>query len=192
MKKHCLGYYTIADYEREQKWLNDMSRGGWNLVSTGGIFYTFEKGIPGEYIYKLDLPDERMTDGEIEEYYRFLEECGVEVVCTFKSWRYLRKKRADGDFELKDNTYTQLRMVNKAYGLSSRIINTILVMIAFLIVLSAVVAMLSSGRLAQFMEGLVLGLSSSVVFALAIIFVPISRKLRKRMNELIEELVVKG
>lgn len=192
MKKHCLGYYTIADYEREQKWLNDMSRGGWNMTNSCGIIYTFEKGTPGEYIYKVDLPDESMTEGEVEQYYKFLEECGIEVVCRFKSWRYLRRKASQGAFETKDNTRTQLSMVNKAYGLAMRIINTILVIFTVLIILTAVITAFSQGHFAQFLEGFMTGISSSALVAITIIFVPISRRLRMRMNELVEELQVKG
>ena len=62
--KRYFRYYTIADYEREQKWLNAMSRSGWNFVRTNGFIYTFEKGTPGEYIYKIDLPNDSMTDVE--------------------------------------------------------------------------------------------------------------------------------
>lgn len=192
MKKRYFRYYTIADYEQEQKWLNDMSRGGWNLVKNCGLFYTFEKGIPGQYIYKLDLPDERMTEGEVDEYYNFLGECGVEVVCTFKSWRYLRKKKADGPFELKDNTMAQLRMVNKAYGIALRTMNTLLVVFAILILLSLLSASFFSGNVARFMEGFGTSISTGAVIALALGFVPILSRLRKRMNELIDEISIKG
>ncbi len=191
MRKHCFGFYTIADYEREQKWLNDMSRGGWNMVNTCGIIYTFEKGTPGEYIYKLDLPDESMTEGEVELYYKFLEECGIEVVCRYKSWRYLRKKASQGAFETRDNTFAQLVMVNKAYGLSMRIINTFLVIFSILIIITGAATALSYGPFAQFMEGFITGISSSAIIAITLIFVPITRRLRMRMNQLIEEIRIK-
>ncbi|MBE6307278.1 MAG: DUF2812 domain-containing protein [Bacteroidales bacterium] len=191
-KKHYFRYFTIADYEKEQKWINDMSRHGWNLVKTNGLIYTFERGVPGEYIYKIDLPDEKMSDVEVDTYYKFMEECGVEIVATYKFWRYLRKKSADGAIECADNTMAQLSMVNKAYGLANKLINMLLVIFAVIIILSGVVRAFVSGAVADFVEGFATGISSSAVVALALLFVPISRKLRKRMNELIEELVVKG
>ena len=190
-KKHCLRYFTIADYEKEQKWINDMSRGGWNFVSTYGLVYTFEKGEPGEWSYKIDLPNEQMTEGEVEAYYRFMEECDIEVVHTFKMWRYLRRKTASGAFSTGNNTYAQLVMVNKAYGLVGKLINIFLVLFAAIILLAAVVEAFAAGRFAAFMEGLALGVSSSAIVALALIFVPISHRLRLRMNELVAEMQVK-
>ena len=44
--KRYFRYFTIADYEREQKWLNAMSRSGWNFVRTNGFVYTFEVYCP--------------------------------------------------------------------------------------------------------------------------------------------------
>lgn len=191
-KKHCLRYFTIADYEKEQKWINDMSRGGWNFVCTNGLIYTFEKGTPSEWNYKIDLPGEQMTEGEVEAYYRFMEECGIEVVHTFKMWRYLRKKAASGDFNTGDNTYAQLAMVNKAYGVATKLTNILLVLFAIIIVAAAVVEQFANGPFAEFMQGFATGVSTSAIVALSIILVPITRRLRLRMNELVEEMQVKG
>ena len=188
--KRCLRFYTIADYEQEQKWLNDMSRGGWNFIYTNGFVYTFEKGTPGEYIYKLDLPNEQMTEGETEAYYKFMEECGIEVVHMFKMWRYLRKKQADGNFEQSNNTLAQLAMVNKAYGMANKIINTILVLFTLIIVLVGVVLPLLKDEVALFTEGFITGISTSGIIALSLIYVPITRRLRQRMNTLVEELQI--
>ena len=49
--KRCFNYFTIADFEREERWLNEMSRRGWNFVSTNGLIYRFEAGQAGEYLY---------------------------------------------------------------------------------------------------------------------------------------------
>lgn len=190
-KKHCLRYFTIADYEKEQKWINDMSRGGWNFKGTNGFIYTFEKGVPGELSYKIDLPDERMTDGGVEAYYRFMEECGIEVVHTFKMWRYIRKKTISGDFNIGDNTYAQLRMVNKAYGVTTKLMNIMLVLFAMIIVFAIVAEYFTNGAFADFIKGFFTALSTSAIVSLAIFFVPASRRLRLRMNELVEEMQVK-
>lgn len=191
-KKICIGYYTIADYEKEEKWLNEMSRKGWNLIQTCGVIFTFEQGTPGEYIYKIDLPNEKMTDDEVDSYYKFMADCGIETVCTFKSWRYLRKKKSDGTFDMADNTLTQLAMVNKAYSLASKMINTLLVIFAILIASAAIVSAFTGGRLAEFMICVSAGISTSSIIALTIFFVPISRRLRLRMNKLIEEIQIKN
>lgn len=190
--KRYFRYFTIADYEREQKWLNAMSRSGWNFVRTNGFIYTFEKGTPGEYIYKLDLPNESMTDVEVDAYYKFMEECGIEVVSSFKFWRYLRKKSADGPFDATNNTMTQLSMVNKAYGVATKTMNIIIVIFALLILALNIALSFVTGNVAEFISGIIHGIASSAFLAMAIIVVPIIQRLRSRMNELIDEIQIKG
>lgn len=191
-KRHHIRYFTIADYEQEEMWLNAMSRGGWHLTNVTGIFYTFEKGEAGEYVYKLDLPKEQMTDGEVTEYYKFLEECGIEVVCNFKSWRYLRKKSNTGEFTLADNTLTKLAMLNKAYGMAGRILNILIITFATIALAASISLTFVSGDIAQFMEGFITGISVSSLIGLAVIFVPITRRLRLRMSRLVDELQIKS
>ena len=190
--KRYFRYFTIADYEREQKWLNAMSRSGWNFVRTNGFIYTFEKGTPGEYIYKLDLPNESMTDVEVDAYYKFMEECGIEIVSSFKFWRYLRKKSADGPFDATNNTMTQLSMVNKAYGVATKTMNIIIVIFALLILALNIALSFVTGYVAGFISGIIHGIASSAFLVMAIIMVPIIQRLRSRMNELIDEIQIKG
>lgn len=190
--KRYFRYFTIADYEREQKWLNAMSRSGWNFVRTNGFIYTFEKGTPGEYIYKLDLPNESMTDVEVDAYYKFMEECGIEVVSSFKFWRYLRKKSADGPFDATNNTMTQLSMVNKAYGVATKTLCAFIVIFALVVLALNIALSFVTGNVAEFISGIIHGIASSAFLAMAIIMVPIIQRLRTRMNELIDEIQIKG
>ena len=190
--KRYFRYYTIADYEREQKWLNAMSRSGWNFVRTNGFIYTFEKGTPGEYIYKIDLPNDSMTDVEVDAYYKFMEECGIEVVSSFKFWRYLRKKSADGPFDTENNTMGQLLMVNKAYGMATKMLCIMIAIFAIIIMALNIAISFVNGIAAEFMSGVIYGIASSAFLAMALIMVPIIQRLRTRMNELIDEIQIKG
>jgi hypothetical protein len=190
--KRYFRYFTIADYEREQKWLNAMSRSGWNFVRTNGFIYTFEKGTPGEYIYKIDLPNDSMTDVEVDAYYKFMEECGIEVVSSFKFWHYLRKKSADGPFDTANNTMGQLLMVNKAYGMATKMLCIVIAIFAIVILALNIALSFVNGVAAEFMSGMVYGIASSAFLAMAIIMVPIIQRLRTRMNELIDEIQIKG
>ena len=190
--KRYFRYFTIADYEREQKWLNAMSRSGWNFVRTNGFVYTFEKGTPGEYIYKIDLPNESMTDVEVDAYYKFMEECGIEVVSSFKFWRYLRKKSTDGPFDSVNNTMAQLTMVNKAYGMATKMLCFFIVIFALIILALNIALAFVSGNVADFISGVIYGIASSAFLAMAIIMIPIIQRLRTRVNELIDDLQIKG
>lgn len=190
--KRYFRYFTIADYEREQKWLNAMSRSGWNFVRTNGFVYTFEKGTPGEYIYQIDLPNESMTDVEVDAYYKFMEECGIEVVSSFKFWRYLRKKSTDGPFDSVNNTMAQLTMVNKAYGVATKMLCFFIVIFALIILALNIALAFVSGNVAEFISGVIYGIASSAFLAMALIMVPIIQRLRTRVNELIDDLQIKG
>ena len=190
--KRYFRYFTIADYEREQKWLNAMSRSGWNFVRTNGFVYTFEKGTPGEYIYKLDLPNESMTDVEVDAYYKFMEECGIEIVSSFKFWRYLRKKSIDGPFDSVNNTMAQLTMVNKAYGMATKMLCFFIVIFALIILALNIALAFVSGNVAEFISGVIYGIASSAFLAMAIIMIPIIQRLRTRVNELIDDIQIKG
>ena len=190
--KRYFRYFTIADYEREQKWLNAMSRSGWNFVRTNGFVYTFEKGTPGEYIYKIDLPNESMTDVEVDAYYKFMEECGIEVVSSFKFWRYLRKKSTDGPFDSVNNTIAQLTMVNKAYGMATKMLCFFIVIFALIILALNIALAFVSGNVAEFISGVIHGIASSAFLAMAIIMIPIIQRLRTRVNELIDDIQIKG
>jgi hypothetical protein len=65
-------FYTIADYEKEENFLNEMARDGWNLTAVGFCRYIFRRGTPGEYIYKLDMVERGDSDQVKESYFNFL------------------------------------------------------------------------------------------------------------------------
>lgn len=101
MKKTIHKWFWIWDFEKEEKWLNQMSAKGLQLTDVGFCRYTFEEGIPSKYNYRLELLKHgSLRDGENEEYIHFLEETGVEHVGNMMRWAYFRKDASDGTFEL--------------------------------------------------------------------------------------------
>jgi hypothetical protein len=83
--KRVWNFFTIAQWEEEELWLNEMARNGWNLVRIDYLVrYVFERGSAGEYIYKLDLPDKTTHGIGDAEYCNFLAECGITMVCKQK------------------------------------------------------------------------------------------------------------
>lgn len=91
-------YRYYIDNQKEQNWLNKLSKEGWALKSFFLGFYKFEKCEPGEYEYQIDL----MPQGvDKQDYYDFMEETGIEVVCRWYYWVFLRKKTSsNGEFKL--------------------------------------------------------------------------------------------
>ncbi|MBQ8652635.1 MAG: DUF2812 domain-containing protein [Alistipes sp.] len=184
-------FYNIAEYEQEEQWINEMAKEGWQLTAIGWCRYIFRRGTPGEYIYKLDVVERTASDEVKESYFNFLTECGIRVVGEFKDWIYLQKKAADGPFDMKDDTYAKLRTVNKVYSFAVRTLCKLLKIFAGVVIICSLGQMLSSNyAIQELFGGIMLGSSTSAIVVLAILWVPILRKLRRKVNQLIDEIGV--
>ena len=184
-------YYNIAEYEKEEQWINEMAQEGWQLTAIGLCRYIFRRGTPGEYIYKLDVVERTASDEVKESYFNFLTECGIRVVGEFKDWIYLQKRAADGPFDMKDDTYAKLRTVNKVYSFAVRTLCKLLKIFAIIVIICAVGHTLTSNyAIKDFFEGIMLGSSTSAIIILAILWVRIINTLRRKVNQLIDEIGV--
>lgn len=99
------------DYENEEKWINDMAQKGLLLDNYSWCKYTFQEGENGEYIYRIELMDNRVDHPESQAYLKFLSESGVEHVASYMRWVYLRKRAVDGKFDI----YTDINSKIKHY-----------------------------------------------------------------------------
>ena len=99
-------WYWVWDFEKEERWLNQMAMEGWVLAEVGFANYTFERCEPGDYIIRLQMhnPD--------DEYLAFLEELGAEYIGRVFQWIYLRRKAEEGPFELFSDTQSKLEHLN--------------------------------------------------------------------------------
>jgi hypothetical protein len=88
------------DYEKEEKWLNEMSAKGLMLTDYSWYRYVFEEGPKGAYIYRIELLPNWHSHPESVAYIRFLEESGVECMAVYMRWIYLRKKVSEGPFDI--------------------------------------------------------------------------------------------
>ena len=190
MTKKVWNFFTIAQWEEEEQWLNEMARNGYNLIGVKCfVRYIFEQGTPGEYIYKLDLPDNLEHGMDDKAYCNFLAECGIDVVCKQKQWLFLRKKAADGPFNEQGDMFAKLKMTNKAYSYAIRILSRLLRTFAILIFVDILVMCLIG--YSDILASIVNGIGIGAIFALTIVWVPLMDSLRKKMNTLINEIGVK-
>jgi hypothetical protein len=88
------------DYEKEEKYLNEMSAKGFALIDYSWCRYVFEEAPKGQYIYRLELLENPVTHPESQNYIKFMEETGAEFVVSYMRWVYFRKKAADGEFNI--------------------------------------------------------------------------------------------
>ena len=112
--KRVFGYFTIADWEREQNWLTEMSAQGWRFVKTNGFFYTFERCEPEQVVYRLDYSG--LRKGDRGDYYAMLRDYGWEYLQDINGFSYFRKP-ADGaseaDLELFSDGASRIKMIKK-------------------------------------------------------------------------------
>ena len=189
--KRVWRFYTIAEYEKEEQWLNEMAREGWNLTAVGLCRYIFRRSTPGEYIYKLDIVERTASDEVKESYFNFLTECDIRIVGEFKDWLYLQKRAADGPFDMKDDTYAKLRTVNKVYSFAVRTLCRLLTTFALIILINALCGTIASSfAVSEICHGVMFGCATSAIVILTIVWVPILRKLRRKVNQLIDEIGV--
>jgi len=83
--------------EKEEKWLREMSGKGWHLTGVGFFNYRFEKGEPGDMVYKFDF--KILRKAEMNDYILTFKDAGWEYIGNFGSWFYFRTN-ADGDHSL--------------------------------------------------------------------------------------------
>ena len=83
MRKTIRKWFWIWDFDKEEKWLNEMAAKGLCLVSVGFCKYEFEDCLPGEYKICLQLLKKCPRNPEMQKYMEFMEETGAEHVGTF-------------------------------------------------------------------------------------------------------------
>ena len=49
----------FADMEKEEEWLNEMAQKGFNFMDNFIMRYTFSEGTPNEYIYRIEMLENR-------------------------------------------------------------------------------------------------------------------------------------
>lgn len=109
MRMKVRKWFWVWDYKKEEKWLNDMAAQGKALVRAAFGVYEFEDCQPGEYIIRLQMPDNAPGTEKGNEYIRFVEETGAEHVGSVARWVYFRKKAELGTFELMGDNATRIK-----------------------------------------------------------------------------------
>ena len=100
-------WFWVWDFEKEEDWLNEMAMNGWVLDGVGWCTYHFVRCEPGEYSVRLEM---HPYD---ESYLAFMEETGAEYVGRVMMWIYLRKKTAEGPFDLFSDIDSRIGHLNK-------------------------------------------------------------------------------
>lgn len=184
MRTKRIAINWFVDFDKEEKWINDMAKRGWAFWHKNGMIYRFKKCEPNEFIYQIDF-DEKKSKNGMDDYVAFRSACGDRFVHQWKQRIYWKRETAAGPFEAENNVAAKLRMTNKAFShhLNSLIGLTLIAAFSFLFLMPLGKCLPESGFsiwLTEFSIGFTYGIMLAELFLL----VPIVKKLHKKINEL--------
>lgn len=108
-------YRLYLDYEKEEKWINEMAAQGWHLEKFSFGRFTFTKGEPGAFIYRNEFIS-GMSTKEMKDYFEFLKDSGITIINELGGWVYMKKAAVEGPFEIYTDTKSKIayykRMLN--------------------------------------------------------------------------------
>lgn len=107
-------FFTIADYNEEQTWLEEQHKNGLKLVKvTAPCFFTFEECVPEEVSYRLEFNKGKVTD----DYLQMYEDYGWEYIGECMNWSYFRKpvveSAVEGENEIFSDDESRLNMIDR-------------------------------------------------------------------------------
>ncbi len=106
--------FWVWEFEKEERWFNEMAQEGWALKKASFCTYVFEKTEPGEYIIRIAMLND---SANFEE---FMEEMDAEKVGACMWWVYFRRKADLGTFAMFsdiDSRVAQLDRIGKQLSL---------------------------------------------------------------------------
>lgn len=93
-RKTAIRFFTIADYEEEEIWLQSQHKNGWKLLKIiPPYFYIFEKCMPEDVVYRLDYKNNE----ENSDYFQIFKDYGWEYIDRCVGWLYFRKPSSEAD-----------------------------------------------------------------------------------------------
>lgn len=125
-------YYTIMEYDKEERYLQKRHSEGWRFLEVTGIgMYHFEKCQPEGVVYQLDYNQEGIADRG--EYIQMFADCGWEHVTDYVGYSYFRKPVSDmtAEEEIFNDDNSKLEMIQRIF--KGRMIPLFIVFFLYLI-----------------------------------------------------------
>lgn len=119
MRRTMHKVFLAWEFDKEERWLNEMSAKGLALESAGSLTYQFRDCDPGEYAVRLELLEELPEHPDSQRYIQFVEETGAEYLGHCLRWVYFRKRTDRGEFELFSDLDSRIRHVGRILTLMS-------------------------------------------------------------------------
>ena len=170
-------YRLYMDYEKEERWLNEMASRGWRFTGRRLGGYRFEKGEPGEWFYRIELLPAEPGSAASREYLSLLLDTGADVVSTQARWVYLRRPAALGPFVLFSDLESRIGHYRRVLKLLTTALATLVCCAGALFVVSG-----ESGGLAFQIPMVILAVA---MVALAVQAVRVSRRAKRLEAQLL-------
>ena len=113
MRKVIHKGFFVWNFDKEERWLNEMAAKGLALISVGFCRYEFEDCMHGEYKICLQFLENNFKSIENTKYIEFLEETGAEHIGICNRWAYFRKKTCGEDFQLFSDTSSRIKYLTR-------------------------------------------------------------------------------
>ena len=116
-RKTELRTFTIADWEKEERYLQKRHREGWKFrrVNLLGIYH-FERCTPEDVVYQLDYNEEGLKHKD--EYVQMFQDCGWEYMQDFGGYSYFRKpvSQMQGEEKIFCDDESRLDMMRRVFA----------------------------------------------------------------------------
>lgn len=116
-RKTELRIFTIADWEKEERYLQKRHREGWKFrrVNLLGIYH-FERCTPEDVVYQLDYNEEGLKHKD--EYVQMFQDCGWEYMQDFGGYSYFRKPVSEmqGEEKIFCDDESRLDMMRRVFA----------------------------------------------------------------------------
>ena len=125
-------YYTIMEYDKEERYLSKRHSQGWRFTEVTGIgMYHFEQCEPEGVVYQLDYNQEGIADRG--EYIQMFADCGWEHVTDYVGYSYFRKPVSEmsSEEEIFNDDNSKLEMIQRIF--KGRMIPLFIVFFLYLI-----------------------------------------------------------
>ncbi|OJV63815.1 MAG: hypothetical protein BGO41_00500 [Clostridiales bacterium 38-18] len=178
------GYW---DFEKEEKWLNELASKGLALSDYSWCRYAFEETDPGKYEYRIELLGELPKHPESQSYIRFLEDNGVECVATYMRWAYLRMEKTSGGFELYTDKASQLKHYTKVFKFWKTLFTMEVIVMLFNLVAGLLIWRLAEGNHSLINVNTI---CAFILTPIVIIYYKLGVPIRRRLRALKQDVII--
>lgn len=126
MEKKVIKFITADNFEKEENYLEEMSKKGWHFTKYKDFRYFFESGDSNDVIYQIDYHSS--YEGDKEDYLQLFKDSGWTLVFTYPifdgEWCYFKKQKTSDepskiytDNDSKIELFSKIRKLWGTFGL---------------------------------------------------------------------------